>query len=53
MLANKFISQGLHSQIFMMGEEGGGGGGSDRGSYFIPKKSQLQDLPTQKIHYFC
>ena len=27
-------------------------GGSDRGSYFIPKKSQLQNLSTQKYHYF-
>ena len=32
--------------------DGRGGGGSDRGSYFIPKKSQLQNLFTQKNHYF-
>ena len=27
-------------------------GGSDRGSFFIPKKSQLQNLSTPKDHYF-
>ena len=30
----------------------GGGRGSDRGSYFIPKISQLQKLSTQKITTF-
>ena len=25
--------------------------GGDRGSYFIPKKSQLQNVSTQKSHY--
>ena len=29
----------------------GGGGGSDRGSYFIPKKSPIKNLSTQKNHY--
>ena len=28
-------------------------GVSDRGSYFIPKKSQLQNLSTQKNHYLA
>ena len=32
--------------------DGGGEGMSGRGSYFIPKKSQLQDLSSQKNHYF-
>ena len=37
--------------------DGGGGGGegewgSDTGSYFIPKNSQLQNLSSQKNHYF-
>ena len=35
-------------------EEGGGGrrhGGSDRSSFLYPKKSQLQNLSTQKIPY--
>ena len=39
------VFQGPHSQILMIGGEGGG---SDRGSYFIPKESQLQNLSTQK-----
>ena len=26
--------------------------GGERGSYFIPKKSQLQNVSTQKSHYF-
>ena len=38
--------QGPHSQILMTGR------GSDRGSYFIQKKSQLQNLSTQKITFF-
>ena len=37
--------RGPYSQILMTG-------GSDRGSYFVPKKSQLQNLSTQKNHYF-
>ena len=40
--------QGPHSKILMTG----GGGGGIRGSYFIPKKSQLQNLSTPKNHYF-
>ena len=31
---------------------GGGGGGSERGSYFIPKKSQLQNLSAKKSLLF-
>ena len=31
---------------------GGGGGGSDGETYFIPKKSQFQNLPIQKNHCF-
>ena len=38
-------SQGSHSKLLMTGR-------SDRGSYFIPKKSQLQNLSTQKITTF-
>ena len=32
--------------------DSGGGGWSNRCSYFIPKKSQLQNVSTQKSHYF-
>ena len=42
---NGISTQGPHSHILMTG-------GSDRGSYFIPKKPQLQNLSTQKNHYF-
>ena len=42
-----FDYQGPHSPILMTG-----GGGSDRGSYLIPKKTQLQNLSSQKNHYF-
>ena len=38
---------GPHSHILVTG-----GGGFDRGSYCKPKKSQLQNLSTQKNHYF-
>ena len=37
--------QGLHSDILKTG-------GSERGSFFLPKKSQLQNFSTQKIPYF-
>ena len=43
------VDPGSHSQILMTV---GGEGGFDRCSYFIPKKSQLQNVSTQKCHYF-
>ena len=39
--------QGSHSQILMMG----GGGGPTEVHILYPKKSQLQNLSTQKNHY--
>ena len=43
------IPQGPHSQILMIG---GGGGGATEVHVLYPKKSQLQNLSTQKNHYF-
>ena len=43
-----FNPQGPHSQIFRMG----GGGDPTEVHIFYPKKSQLQNLSTQKNHYF-
>ena len=45
-----YPSQGPHSQILMT--EGGGGGGATEVHIIYPKKSQLQNLSTQKNHYF-
>ena len=41
LLYTPLAAQGPHSHILMTG-------GSDRGSYFIPQKSQLQNLSSQK-----
>ena len=46
------VPQGPHSQILMTGGGGGGGGGPTEVHTLYPKKSQLQNLSTQKNHYF-
>ena len=50
-LCRAYPAQGPHSQIFMTGV-GGGGGGLTEVYILYPKKSQLQNLSTQKNHYF-